>query len=300
MLTYLCCAHLRQHNVEQVKALAPKSKALAGELAFPEYAGMAKAMLAWAAWKEGQYIDAEALAEEARRLWRTCVVHYSWCWAGLWPLVAVRLDDGRLEQAVAAARELLGADQQRFPEALESAVESALDTWDRGDTKLAAKRLSRRVGPGLPAPVRLSTGRAALAGQAEPQAYPEAPRRSGRFCETVQCGIGQPILTKPPRRSAATTASSTCSTAPPVRRGYGRWPAFADGKGEFFQFRHEHGGDVVAFRAWPNHGGVGISGYGLAFSLDLEVGEVRPSERHPPRPAVDIDVVKEPRRSLGH
>ena len=142
VLTYLCCAHLRQHNVEQVKALAPKSKALAGELAFPEYAGMAKAMLAWAAWKEGQYIDAEALAEEARELWRTCVVHYSWCWAGLWPLVAVRLDDGRLEQAVAAARELLGADQQRFPEALESAVESALDTWDRGDTKLAAKRLS--------------------------------------------------------------------------------------------------------------------------------------------------------------
>ena len=145
VLTYLCCAHLRQHNVEEVKALAPKSEALAGELVFPEYVGMAKAMLAWAAWKEGRYIDAEALAEAARRLWRTCVVHYSWCWAGLWPLVAVRLDDGRLEQAVAAARELLGPDQQRFPEALESAVQSALDTWDRGATKLATKKLNRAL-----------------------------------------------------------------------------------------------------------------------------------------------------------
>ena len=129
----------------EVKALAPKGEALASELAFPEYAGMAKAMLAWAAWKQGRYIDAEALAEEARELWRTCVVHYSWCWAGLWPLVAVYLDDGRLEQAVGAARELLGPDQQRFPEALESAVQSALDTWDRGDTKLATKRLNRAL-----------------------------------------------------------------------------------------------------------------------------------------------------------
>ena len=145
VLTYLCCAHLRQHNVEEVKALAPKGEALASELAFPEYAGMAKAMLAWAAWKQGLYIDAEALAGQARELWRTCVVHYSWCWAGLWPLVAVCLDDGRLEQAVGAARELLGPDQQRFPEALESAVQSALDTWDRGDTKLATKRLNRAL-----------------------------------------------------------------------------------------------------------------------------------------------------------
>jgi class 3 adenylate cyclase/tetratricopeptide (TPR) repeat protein len=142
VLTYLCCAHLRQHNVEQVKALAPDGEALAAELGFPEYAGMAKAMLAWAAWKEDRYVDAEALAEEARELWRACSVHYSWCWAGLWPLVAVQLDDGRLENAVAAARELLGPDQQRFPEELESAVGSALDTWDRGDEALAAKRLS--------------------------------------------------------------------------------------------------------------------------------------------------------------
>ena len=145
VLTYLCCTHLRQHNVEQVKALAPTGEALAGELAFPEYAGMAKAMLAWAAWKEERCVDAEVLAEEARELWRRCVVHYSWCWAGLWPLVAVRLDDGRVEQAIAAARELLGPDQQRFPEALEQAVQSALDTWDRGDIEFATKWLSRAL-----------------------------------------------------------------------------------------------------------------------------------------------------------
>jgi class 3 adenylate cyclase len=145
VLTYLCCAHLRQHNVEQVSELAPLGEALAAELGFPEYAGMAKAMLAWAAWKEGRTRDTEALAEEARDLWRTCVVHYSWCWAGLWPLVAVRLADNRLEQAVAAAREMLGPDQQRFPELLEGALRSALQTWDEGDENLAAEKLNRAV-----------------------------------------------------------------------------------------------------------------------------------------------------------
>ena len=122
----------------------------------------------------------------------------------------------------------------------------------------------------------------------------------GRFYVQTCTRDGQPILTELWRRSAATTASSTCSTAPPVGRGYGRWPAFADGPGELFQFRHEHGGDVVDSRARPDHGGVGISCYGLAFRLDLEAGGVRAAEGHPPGPAINLNAVKEVRRSLGY
>ncbi|HTT89896.1 MAG TPA: AAA family ATPase, partial [Acidimicrobiales bacterium] len=145
VLTYLCCTHLRRHNLEQVKELAVGSEALASELAFPEYGGMAKAMLAWAAWKEGRYSDVEALVGRAMDLWRSCVVHYSWCWAGLWPLVAVRLADDRTEEAFAPAREMLGPDQQRFPAALESVLQKALDTRDSGDAKTAAKELRRAL-----------------------------------------------------------------------------------------------------------------------------------------------------------
>jgi class 3 adenylate cyclase len=145
-LIYLCCAHLRQHHVDTVGQLARQGEDLAQSLAFPEYEGMANAMLAWAAWKKGRFVDAEVLAEKALDLWHSSVVHYSWCWAGLWPLIAVRLAAGRTAPAVAAARELLGPDQQRFPAELETAVQVALDAWDKGDGAAAGTLLLAAVG----------------------------------------------------------------------------------------------------------------------------------------------------------
>ncbi|HTT88397.1 MAG TPA: hypothetical protein VMF65_02525, partial [Acidimicrobiales bacterium] len=145
-LVYLCLAHLCQHDVVTVKKLAPQAEDLARALAFPEYVGMAKAMQAWVAWKEGRPTDVESLAEEALGHWRTSVVHYSWYWAGLWPLIAVRLDAGRIEEAVAAARELLGPDQQRLVEELESELQAALDAWDQGDAKVTGKSLAQALG----------------------------------------------------------------------------------------------------------------------------------------------------------
>ncbi len=145
-LVYLCLAHLCQHDVGAVKQLAPQAEDLAQALAFPEYLGMAKAMQAWVAWKEGRHVDVQALGEQALGQWRTCVVHYSWYWAGLWPLIAVRLDAGRVEEAVTAARELLGPDQQRLVAELESEVQAALGAWDKGDAKVAGESLAQAVG----------------------------------------------------------------------------------------------------------------------------------------------------------
>ena len=144
-LVYLCLAHLCQHDVGAVKQLAPQAEDLARALAFPEYLGMAKAMQAWVAWKEGRHVDVQALGEQALGQWRTCVVHYSWYWAGLWPLIAVRLDAGRVEEAVTAARELLGPDQQRLVAELESEVQAALGAWDKGDAKVAGESLAQAV-----------------------------------------------------------------------------------------------------------------------------------------------------------
>jgi hypothetical protein len=143
---YLCLAHLCRHDAGAVKKLAPQAEVLAQALAFPEYLGMAKAMQAWVAWKEGRHADVEALAEEALGQWRTSVVHYSWYWAGLWPLIAVRLDAGRVEEAVTAARELVGPDQQRLVAELESDVQAALGAWNEGDAKLARETLGQALG----------------------------------------------------------------------------------------------------------------------------------------------------------
>ena len=102
-------------------------------------------MMAWVAWKEGRPSDVGVLADKARELWQKCVVHYFVYWAALWPLIAVRLAEGRVSEAVEAGQALLGPAQQRLPEELESAVQSALDAFDPGDMAPAAERLGKAL-----------------------------------------------------------------------------------------------------------------------------------------------------------
>ena len=113
--TYLACARLCEHDVAGVKEMAPQNEELARAFVFPEYVGMARAMLSWVAWKEGRFAEAELLGQEALEKWRTGAAHYPFYWVALWPLMAVRHAGGRYEEAVAAARELLSPDQMRLP-----------------------------------------------------------------------------------------------------------------------------------------------------------------------------------------
>ena len=144
-LTYLACARLRQHDVAAVKELAPQNEELARAFVFPEYVGMARAMLSWVAWKEGRFAEAELLGQEALEKWRTGAAHYPFYWVALWPLMAVRHAGGRYEEAVAAARELLSPDQMRLPLELETTVESAVAAWDSRQPEVARDRLGRAL-----------------------------------------------------------------------------------------------------------------------------------------------------------
>jgi class 3 adenylate cyclase/DNA-binding SARP family transcriptional activator/tetratricopeptide (TPR) repeat protein len=144
-LTYLACARLRQHDLAGVKDMASQNEALAGVLAFPEYVGMAKAMLSWVAWKEGRFAEAELMGREALGHWRTGVVRYPFYWVALWPLMAVRLAYGRCEEAVAAARELVSPDQMRLPIELQTTLESAMTAWDSHRPQVAAERLTQAL-----------------------------------------------------------------------------------------------------------------------------------------------------------
>lgn len=75
-LIYLCCFHLRQHDVGAVRELAPEGEELARTLAFPEFVGTGKAMSSWAAWREGGFDEAAVLAEAVLEQWHASVVHY--------------------------------------------------------------------------------------------------------------------------------------------------------------------------------------------------------------------------------
>lgn len=141
-LCYLNITALRRHDVEGVRSGSAAASAAAEAAGYPEYVAAATAAMAWVAWRDERFDDVEPLARSALELWGATVVSYSWYWICLWPLVAVKLRAGRLAEAVAAGRQMLVAPQQRFPDELESLVESAGTAWDHGDHKLAARQLN--------------------------------------------------------------------------------------------------------------------------------------------------------------
>jgi hypothetical protein len=102
-------------------------------------------MVSWVAWKEGRFAEAELMGREALGYWRTGVVRYPFYWVALWPLMAVRLADGRCEEAVAAARELVSPDQMHLPIELETTLESAITAWDSRRPKVAGEWLSQAL-----------------------------------------------------------------------------------------------------------------------------------------------------------
>ena len=87
------------------------------------------------------------LATEAGELFRPAEAPGTKCckWLFIWPLVAVRLQEGMVAQAVMAARVLLEPSQQRFPEELQSLVESASLSWDKGEADIAKNYLALAV-----------------------------------------------------------------------------------------------------------------------------------------------------------
>jgi predicted ATPase len=141
-LCYLNITALRRHDVEGVRSGSAVASAAAEAAGYPEYVAAATAAMAWVAWRDERFDDVGPLARSALELWGATVVSYSWYWICLWPLVAVKLRAGRLAEAVAAGRQMLVAPQQRFPDELESLLESAGTALDHGDNKLAARQLN--------------------------------------------------------------------------------------------------------------------------------------------------------------
>jgi class 3 adenylate cyclase/tetratricopeptide (TPR) repeat protein len=144
-LCYLDVTALRRHDVDAVRSLAPQAMEAAHAASYPEYVAAAKAAQAWVAWQDGRPSEVLELGGEALGIWATTVVSYSWYWICLWPLIAVHLSEGRLDEAVGAARQLLPPPQQRLPDELEAAVRTSIDAWENGELRLAREALGDAV-----------------------------------------------------------------------------------------------------------------------------------------------------------
>ena len=88
-LTYRAVAYRRLGDVPRCRTEAEKTLVLAEELKMVEYVAMAKASLAWVAWREKNEVEAEKLASEALELWHGMEDPYSMDWMALWPLIAI-------------------------------------------------------------------------------------------------------------------------------------------------------------------------------------------------------------------
>ncbi len=141
-LSRLNLAALRRHDVEAVRSLSGQVLTLAEAAEDHIHVTLAKASMAWVAWRDGRPADVVAIASEALELWDATAVSYPCKLLCLWPLIAVRLSAGQIAEAVDASRQLLMPPQIRFPDELESLLEWVVAKWDGGERDLAARRLA--------------------------------------------------------------------------------------------------------------------------------------------------------------
>jgi hypothetical protein len=108
----------------------------------PEYVGLARATLAWVGWIEG---DAERCAAEARAALdayaASAFAVFPWEWTARLPLLAVALEDGRIDDGKEQARAMLDPQQQPLATDVETAMREAVGARP----SLAEQRLRRSI-----------------------------------------------------------------------------------------------------------------------------------------------------------
>ena len=97
----------------------------------PMYIGAAHAQRSWLHYKDGEWSQARAAAQEARSTWAKSP--YPLQWLVNWVWLALALRDGQLSAAVDAGRALLSPKQQKMPDDIVVQLQEALSAADRND-----------------------------------------------------------------------------------------------------------------------------------------------------------------------
>jgi class 3 adenylate cyclase/tetratricopeptide (TPR) repeat protein len=136
-LTYLTVAARRRKSVGKVKSLIELSLPVATAAKMPEYTAMAKANMAWVAWREGNLTEAAAAGRAALELWERLPARYPFDWVALWPMIAAALEQDDIGEAISLLRGLESPTQQPVPASLRPPIERALGAWERDDQDTA-------------------------------------------------------------------------------------------------------------------------------------------------------------------
>jgi DNA-binding SARP family transcriptional activator len=122
-LTYLSTVHRRRSDVSETKRMAQEALDAATEMRMPEYIGMARANLAWVAWREQDLEGTEAQGNAALAAYADSVFGvFPWEWTARFPLLALALARGRVAEARDHARAMVAETQQPLGDPLEMAL----------------------------------------------------------------------------------------------------------------------------------------------------------------------------------
>jgi tetratricopeptide (TPR) repeat protein len=140
-LAYLPVAQRSNGSLDQTRAQAERALELARKLAMIEYVAMAKANLAWVAWKQARFSDCEKLGQEALELWHGMEDPYSFDWMALFPLIATAMARKQTEDAVKLAEGLFSDNQHPIDAEVMSATKQAIDSWLKGDQSVTETQM---------------------------------------------------------------------------------------------------------------------------------------------------------------
>ncbi len=147
-LTYLTISSRMRGHIDEVQRMAIQSEEIASRAGMPEYRGTARANLAWAAWRKGNMAEARTNALEARDQWQKIPAGHASCsfeWTALFPLMAITISEGSLEQAIGYDRALLDPTKMRMPDPLEETLKSAIIYWEKNQSGPAMAQLQKSL-----------------------------------------------------------------------------------------------------------------------------------------------------------
>jgi predicted ATPase/class 3 adenylate cyclase len=144
-LSYLTVAHRRSGDNDMTRRYAQSTETLATQLGMVEYIAMAKANLAWLAWREERFQDVQSLGCEALTLWHGMEDPYGVDWQALLPLLALAVAQGRIEDAVGYVRGLFGENQHPIPPALAAAATVVISSTGNQDAAATRTNLDYLV-----------------------------------------------------------------------------------------------------------------------------------------------------------
>ena len=144
-LAYLSVIYRMQDEARQSQHLASRCLEAATASEAVAYIGVARANLAWLAWRDGSAGEAQTDGLAALACWNRPPSAYPCHWLALWPLLAVALDQSTIDDALGHARSLIDPEQQPQRSPLVAVLQDALTAGEQGQTEAARSHLVHAV-----------------------------------------------------------------------------------------------------------------------------------------------------------